>query len=299
MQSDLSGDDLDEDEAQLGEQPGQEVLLPFDEEHFRIAIEYSIADDARLAAAADSIHELARTAYGRVENPKIRRDGGCMMDAARDQIVTVDPSLGHLTDSRIRADCITWVHEKYGETGVDTLTADGRYTGWADWEQQMSRDTHFGDELMMEAIASLYGGFNIKIVIGSHEGPARIRSSGFDARPTLYFGLQLDLHVWSLQLPNAVVTLAPAVVAVAPAQRLAVVAPPAATSVVGAAARKRGHFEFVGPRVGLPCCGQAHIGSGLNAQHSCSLCGRVEHVHCAKTKISRRIAWMCTECSSK
>ena len=75
MQSDLSGDDLDEDEAQLGEQPGQEVLLPFDEEHFRIAIEYSIADDARLAAAADSIHELARTAYGRVENPKIRRDG--------------------------------------------------------------------------------------------------------------------------------------------------------------------------------------------------------------------------------
>lgn len=151
-----------------------------------------------------SISALAKSEYGRVENNEIRRNPSCMMHAARDQMVTVDPTrLGHLTHNTVRADCIEYIIAKHGETPYDTLISSEEYSGWSDWAELIGDEHHYGDKLLFEAICNLYGGFNIITIVGSVNG-ALIQKSGHHTRPTLYFGLEPDFHVSSLQLEHKV-----------------------------------------------------------------------------------------------
>ena len=152
-----------------------------------------------------SISALAMSEYGRVQNNEIRRDPNCMMHAARDQMVTVDPTrLSHLTHNTVRADCIEYVIAKHGETLYDTLLSSDEYSGWSNWAEQMGDEHHYGDKLLFEAICNLYGGFNIITIVGSVRDGAFIQKSGHHTRPTLYFGLEPDFHVSSLQLEHKV-----------------------------------------------------------------------------------------------
>ena len=164
------------------------------------------SSDFELAGAISChISGKAMSDFRRVENKEIRRDPNCMMHAARDQIVKVVPTLCRLTDNTVRADCIQYIISKYGDTPYDTSICSDEYSGWLDWADHMGNEDHYCDHLMFEAIANIYGGFNIITIVGSVHG-ASIRKSGHPTRPTLYFGLGLepDCHVYSLQMDDKV-----------------------------------------------------------------------------------------------
>lgn len=271
-----------ESDVEEGDPDLHELFQLSFQQQVSLAVERSIQDNANALATAANLSALAMSEFGRVENKTISRDGNCMFDAARDQYATLDLRLANLTIADVRTECVEWVMARYGGTDAAALIATGKYTSWADWERQMSLNCHYGDELVYEAITNLHGGFSVKTVVGLVDR-AYMKSSGHPNRPTLYFGLELDHHMWSLQEPFAVV----------------VELEEDPVTVIASLPRKRPHFEFIAPRTGLPCCGRVHVGPGLNEEHICSLCDRVEHISCSKTKTSRHIAWICPNCSNE
>lgn len=175
------------------------------ESDFERGVALSMREHSDLELAVTNLADLAFATYGRVEKKDIARDGNCMFDAARDQYGTVDLTLSQLTIQDVRDACVEYVIMMYGETEPDVLISTGRHTSWENWKENMSQDKFFGDELTYEALGHIYGGFNVFCVVGTTK-EAYIKESGHKQRPSIYLGLELDRHVWSLQHPDDIET---------------------------------------------------------------------------------------------
>jgi hypothetical protein len=260
-----------------------------DEERFAMAIAESLKNDKDNQIALAHIEHHALEKFGRVIDRTTNATGNCMFDAPVTQMAAHGIGIPEGFNMEIlREACAEWGYDSYRHSSPDVLLAGYGHDSWEDWKRNMLQDEHWGDEIMFEALAHVYGGFYVHCVVGTQTG-AYLRLHGDSSRPRIFLGLQLDRHVSSLILPARNYASVSAESSLVAGEEEEEKEPTNLT-------KKRPHFEFVAHQESLPCCGQVHGKDNSHTTHECSLCGRKEHISCSTERTNRRQAWTCSDC---
>jgi hypothetical protein len=137
------------------------------------------------------------------EHAPVIGDGACMFRLAEIQLRMVIADFDKRFEGehvqvhqRIRYLCARWVYQTYQGADDQVLRSIG-YNGWEDWHDKMVHDTHYGDELCLEAISAL---FEVRICVifsGFGNGGVHHRYLGNPAHPLVHFGIVGDHHCYS------------------------------------------------------------------------------------------------------
>jgi len=152
--------------------------------------------DFDVAVAYEQLLEYCSSHLNLYENVSIDGDGACLFRTAAVQIALTCPERGQLSAEEIRRMCVEWVFKKYRRADRDGLRAIG-YEGWEDWRDQMLQLDHYGDELCIEAISTLFS-VRILIIFCAQDAPSH-RFVGEEEHPVVYFGNVGDYHFYSFR----------------------------------------------------------------------------------------------------
>lgn len=155
-----------------------------------VAREHEFSD---IDAAVSVLTDYALNQLGLIEDEPVKGDGACMFRVASRQLERARPELGKVRHSIIREKCVAWGYRNYRAEDVDVLQDLG-YENWEHWRDEMSSQSHYGDEICMEAIAAVY---EVRICIIFVHRCASHRFIGDEIHPVLYMGCLADHHFYS------------------------------------------------------------------------------------------------------
>ena len=149
--------------------------------------------DYDVTAAYKRLVAYCAKKLGLYENAPIEGDGACLFRTAAVQLSLTCPEIGPLSHEAIREACVEWVFERYHNESAELLVLLG-YDGWEDWREQMRQESHYGDELCVEAIAALY---DVRILLAyCADGEPSHRFIGEPQNRTIFMGNVGDYHFY-------------------------------------------------------------------------------------------------------